>query len=217
MSLDPGTGLAVDEVSEPPAPEVTAVDVSAPEVVAADVPEPDVWAPRAPGASRTSRTSALLIALSALLLLGLVTLLVFIALALSRASAADTRAAETRDATNAAVRDLPMFASYGYATIAADQKRAEAVFVPSLRSNYEKLFNPILQTLQQSKVIVTVVVQEAQAINVVKDDKVQVLVFFTQTTSSPTATSPTIKPFAYAMSMQKVKGTWLVAAVNATS
>lgn len=197
-------------------------DAAEPAVAEPTVAEPAVAEPtdgeaQAPARSRRSRATTGLAAASAVLLLALVALLVLTALSLGKASDAKNEQAAARDATNAATKDVPIFGSYGYATIDADQKAAESVFVPKLRANYEKLIAPRLQTLKQKKVIVKVVVQQAQAVQVINSNNVQVLTFFIQTTTSPTSTSPNVVPSAYAISMQKINGAWLVAAVNPAS
>lgn len=175
-----------------------------------------------PGSAEPAKSSAeprrqstqvlkLISAMLAVVLVGLVAVSVF---ELRRAHTAHARASAEKAAAAAAVVDFPKIASYSYATIDADMARAAAVFTPSLRKEYPKIFGGLLATLQQQKVTVAATVQQAQSIATVSTRSVLVLVYFTQRTT-PAKNAAGLTSRCYALTMSKVKGTWLIGAANA--
>ena len=81
----------------------------------------------------------------------------------------------------------------------------------------KKIFASLAATLSQNKVAVTVQVDQAQAASGNSTTKVNVLVFFEQEATTPASANPKITPFAYALQMQKVGNSWLVASANPAS
>ena len=178
------------------------------------VPAAETAEPTPPTAKHGSR-GLLLRAVAGLLSVVLLGLVVVALIEVKRAHTVTQKEAASQAALTAGITDFPLVASYSYATIDADMKRAKSVFAPALQKDYDTLFKPLLQTLQQNKVIVTTQVQQGQAIAADSPTSVRLLIFYTQQTSEPSSASPHLAAGSEAVTMTKLNGKWLIGAANA--
>lgn len=128
---------------------------------------------------------------------------------------ADQPLEEARMAALAAARaNVGTVLSYSAGTVEADLARSQQLLTGSFAVDFQTLANQtVVPAAKRDKVTTTATVSEAGVVNA-DDDRVTVLLFVTQSTTSTLLKSPKVDGSRVEVVMTRVGGTWLISSLN---
>lgn len=144
-----------------------------------------------------------------LALLGLAGSITFGVLASRAASDADNRSAALAEAR----ARIPVLLSYAEPSLKKDLASSESQTVGAFHSDYKKLIDAVILPVAQKKHISTKATVTGAGVVGASGPKVRVLIFLTQTTTAPGATT-SVNSSRVVVTMQQDGNTWKIAGLQ---
>ena len=146
----------------------------------------------------------------------LVVILAVVDLLLVDAVRDDRREAEAKQEAMRGARELvPVLLSYDHKTLGDDLAHAREATTGKFRDDFDELVASVVRpTATERRVRTSAVVSAAGVISSTSPDRVAVLVFVTQTSSSSVQKSPVVTGSRVKVLMAKKAGRWLIAGLD---
>lgn len=149
--------------------------------------------------------------LAAVMVLGVMTADVVL---MNAAQTSRQEAAAQRDALHAARKLVPVLLSYHHTSLAKDLERSRDTTTGTFRGDFDKLVTDIVRPAAASRNVTTSAVVSGAGVISSSADRVTVLVFVTQTSTSSVRKSPVVTGSRVKVVMARAGGRWLIAGLD---
>jgi Mce-associated membrane protein len=126
----------------------------------------------------------------------------------------EQQASAQREAMRRARELVPVLLSYDYKTLSGDLGHARATTTGTFRNDFDKLVTSVVRPTAAERHVTTKAVVSGAGVMSASSDRVTVLVFVTQTSTSSVETSPVVSGSRVKVLMAKSDGRWLIAGLD---